>query len=77
MADRPLRIISKFTRRFIADDESASVITDVEADDDGHVVSSGGCPPLNLVSSRRLLVLYKPTKMVQFNFFQFDNNFFV
>lgn len=50
MADRPLRIISKFTRRFIADDESASVITDVDADDDGHVVSSGGCPPLNLVS---------------------------
>lgn len=50
MADRPLKIISKFTRRFIADDESASVITDIEADDDGHVVSSGGCPPLNLVS---------------------------
>ena len=40
--------MAKFTRRFIADDESVSVITDVEDDDDGHGVASGSCPPLTL-----------------------------
>ena len=35
------QFVAKFTRRFIADDESVSVITDVEDDDDGHGVASG------------------------------------
>jgi hypothetical protein len=35
------QFVAKFTRRFIADDESVSVITDIEDDDDGHGVASG------------------------------------